>query len=56
MPEEMKAAIQQTIASYTETKPSKAAYFETLRNTNVPEFVERLEDADDEELFPEAWS
>lgn len=57
MPGEMKSVIQQTIASYTETKPSKGAYFETLRNTKVTEFVERLEDADDdEELFPEVWT
>ncbi len=55
-PEEVKAVIQQAIASYTESKPSKATYFGSLRNAKVPEFAERLEDADDdEELFPEVW-
>lgn len=56
MPEEMKSVLSQTISSYTETKPSKATYFENLRRTNVQTFVERLEEADDaENLFPEIW-
>lgn len=50
--DKVKDVVAQTIASYTETKPSKVTYFESLRKTKVHKFVSRLEALD---KFPEIW-
>lgn len=47
------STVQQTIASYTESRPSNAAYYQSLRKTNVNQFVDRLEKFGHE--IPETW-
>lgn len=57
MPKKMKVTLSQAIGSYTDSKPSKAKYFESLRKTGVTKFVDMLEMADKtKNLFPEVWS
>lgn len=54
--EEFKSVLQQTIRSYTSTKPHKSVYFASLKKAKVSQFAEVLEEADEmESLFPEVW-
>ena len=55
-PEEIKSVLQQTIRSYTSTKPEKSAYFASLKKAKACQFAEVLEEEDEtESLFPEVW-
>ena len=56
VPEEFKSALQQTLRSYSTTRPSKSDYFASLKRAKVPQFAEILEEANEaENLFPEVW-